>query len=313
MQLQRYAGNPALEPTANWWERRAVFNAGAVYHQGRVHLLYRALGDDYISRFGYATGEDGFSFDMRSPRPVMESEDSNAMERLGCEDPRVTYIDGRFYIAYTAASVYPANQPIPDGCTGAPWRVRVALVSTEDFRDFTRHGIIIPDVDSKNAALFPEKIGGRYALLHRVFPNLWVCRSDDLLHWENHHVIIGPRAGYWDASKVGAGAPPMKTDIGWLEIYHGVSDTGSYGLGILLLDLHDPSKVLYRSEQPILTPDLEFEKIGIVNNVVFTCGAVEKDGEYLVYYGGADKAIGVASIGKDEVMRKLRSAVGSRQ
>ncbi|MDO8589081.1 MAG: glycosidase [Armatimonadota bacterium] len=305
MELERYACNPVLEPTSYWWERRAVFNGGAVYENGRVHLLYRAVGDDYISRFGYASSEDGITFDMRSAQPVMESEDNNGFERLGCEDPRVTRLDGKFYVAYTAASVYPASQPLPDGCTGAPWRVRVALASTEDFKTFQRHGVVIPDVDSKNAALFPEKVGGKYALLHRVFPNLWVCQSDDLLHWERHHVVIGPRKGYWDAAKVGAGAPPMRTELGWLEIYHGVSEKGVYGLGALLMDLEDPTRILYRSERPILTPDLEFERNGFVPNVVFTCGAVEKDGRYLVYYGGADKAIGVASIERDTMLREL--------
>jgi beta-1,2-mannobiose phosphorylase / 1,2-beta-oligomannan phosphorylase len=309
IELQRYPGNPVLEPTPLWWERRAVFNAGAVNHAGRVHLLYRALGDDYISRFGLATSKNGIDFDVRSSHPVMESEDDDKYERLGIEDPRVTWLDGRFCITYTAASVYPASQPTPDGCAGAPWRVRVAMASTEDFQTFQRHGVIIPDTDSKNAALFPEKIGGKYVLMHRIFPDLWICRSDDLLHWEHHETIIGPRVGYWDSAKVGAGAPPIKTEIGWLEIYHGVSDQGVYGLGIIVLDAEDPTKVLYRSETPILTPDLDFEREGFVPNVVFTCGAVEKDAQYLVYYGGADKAIGVATIERDTLLRELADRI----
>jgi beta-1,2-mannobiose phosphorylase / 1,2-beta-oligomannan phosphorylase len=305
MELQRYAENPVLEPTPLWWERRAVFNEGAVYHDGKVHLLYRALGDDYISRFGHATSDNGIDFSTRSTCAVMESDDDDKYERLGIEDPRVTRIEDRFYIAYTAASVYPANLPMPDGCSGAPWRVRVAMASTEDFITFHRHGVIIPDTNSKNAALFPEKIHGKYMLMHRVFPNLWICQSDDLLHWDRHQVVIGPREGYWDEAKVGAGAPPMKTELGWMEIYHGVSNAGVYGLGIILLDADDPTKVLYRSATPILTPDLDFEKEGFVPNVVFTCGAVEKDGQYFVYYGGADKAIGVATIDKDALLREL--------
>jgi beta-1,2-mannobiose phosphorylase / 1,2-beta-oligomannan phosphorylase len=309
MQLTRFSGNPVLEPTKNWWECRAVFNAAAVYHNGRVHLLYRALGDDFLSRFGYASSKDGIHFDVRSKQPVMESDPNDPLERLGCEDPRATLIDGKFYLAYTVASVYPASHPPPIGSNGAPWRTRVALASTTDFQIFKRHGVIVPDIDSKNAALFPEKIGGKYFLMHRVFPDLWLCQSEDLLHWETHKVLINPRPGCWDATKVGAGAPPMKTELGWLEIYHGVSSDGVYGLGVLLLDLDDPFKVLYRSESPILTPDLEFEKDGIVPNVVFTCGVVEKDGQYVVYYGGADKAIGVATIGKNELLRELAKAL----
>ncbi|MDO8682616.1 MAG: glycosidase [Armatimonadota bacterium] len=309
MVVQRWLGNPVLEPTQNWWECRAVFNAGAVYHDGRVHLLYRALGDDYLSRLGYASSIDGFNFDVRSSTPVLESEPGDEFERLGCEDPRVTRIDGKFYITYTAASVYPSSNPMPDGCTGAPWRVRVALASTDDFQTFHRHGVVIPDTDSKNAALFPERVNGKYLLLHRVFPNLWLCRSDDLLHWDAHSVLIEPRDGYWDSCKVGAGAPPIRTDMGWLEFYHGVSCEGIYGLGVLLLDLENPGKTLFRSNTPILSPSKEFEKDGIVPNVVFTCGAVEIDGRYFVYYGGADKAIGVAVVDRDELLGEIAKGI----
>jgi len=309
MKFQRYAHNPILEPTNNWWERLAVFNPAAVCHDGRVHLLYRAVGDDHISRFGYASSPDGFHFDIRSPGPVMESDTYDPYERLGCEDPRITLINGRFYITYTAASVYNASCPPTLGYDGAPWRVRAALASTQDFKTFERHGVILSDTDSKNAALFPEMINGRYALLHRIYPNLWICSSDDLLHWDNHHVVIEPREGAWDCCKVGAGAPPMKTDLGWLEFYHGVSETGVYGLGILLMDLADPRKILYRSNSPILIPDCEFEKEGEVPNVVFTCGAVEKDGRYLVYYGCADRAIGVAMIDRDELHREMAKSL----
>jgi len=283
----------------------AVFNAAAVCHSGRVHLLYRAVGEDRISRFGLASSPDGFHFDIRSTEPVMEPDLSDPYERLGCEDPRVTLIDGTFYVTYTAASVYPASHPATLGSNGAPWRVRVALASSKDFKTFEQHGVIIPDADSKNAVLFPEKINSRYVLLHRILPDLWICESDDLLHWDNHYALIQPRAGSWDCSKVGAGAPPIKTGLGWLEFYHGVSDGGVYGLGVLLMDLADPRRILYRSDSPILTPDCDFEINGEVPNVVFTCGAVEKDGQYLVYYGCADRAIGVAMIDRDELHSEI--------
>jgi predicted GH43/DUF377 family glycosyl hydrolase len=150
-------------------------------------------------------------------------------------------------------------------------------------------------VDDKDAVVFPEKINGKFVMLHRIFPDMWISYSDDMMTWTDHKKFMTIRPGMWDSNRIGAGATPVKTDKGWLEVYHGVDDNKNYMLGIVYLDLNDPSKVIARSRTPILVPELEFEKVGLVSNVVFTCGMVEKDGHYLVYYGGADNNIGVAS------------------
>lgn len=313
LRLRRYGGNPILTPNENWWECNAVFNAAATRAFGKVHLLYRAMGQDNVSRFGYAVAQDGLHF-QRFDEPVYESEPADAYERMGCEDPRITQIGDTFYILYTAASLYPAKLaqcppfygfPQPKPCV--PWRVRVAMASTRDFVEYQRYGVILKDVDSKDAILFPEKIGGRYVMIHRVYPNMVIAYSDDLLNWTDGGVIMKPRPGLWDGERIGAGAQPIKTDKGWLLFYHGVKGAVNwiYSLGLAVLDLEDPTRVIYRSEEPILKPELPHELEGLVPSVVFTCGAVEMEGQYYVYYGGADKVIGVATVGVEEVMRAI--------
>jgi len=278
-----------------------VFNAGATVWNGRMHLLYRAIGDDNISRFGYASSGDGFEFDIRPELPVYEPPLDNQWERLGCEDARIARIGDTFYVVYTGASLYSADHG-PTFGFGPPWRCRVSLISTKDFREFQHHGVILPDHDDKDAVLFPEKIGGRYAMLHRILPDICVSYSDDLIHWGDTRKVIGPRPGFWDSDRIGAGGTPIKTERGWLNFYHGVDGGRVYRLGILTLDLDDPTEAVFRSDEPCLGPEEPYEKEGPVPNVVFSCGAVEKDGQYLVYYGGADRVIAVASIGVDEVL-----------
>ena len=288
MKLERFSENPILKPVVkNQWESGAVFNCAALYKDNSVHLLYRAIGeyDTYISRFGYAISIDGFNF-QRHDNPVFVPEGD--MERFGCEDPRMTEIDGKVYITYTALS-----ERAWSGSGN-----RVALASTSDFRTFERRGIILPDMENKNAVLFPEKVQGQYVMFNRILPDIYIAYSHNLEEWFGHRIIMKPREGLWDCKKIGAGAPPIKTDIGWLLFYHGVNENRIYRLGVVLFDLDDPSKLIARQEEAILEPTESWELDGDVPNVVFTCGAIEKDGAYYVYYGGADTVIGVATVDK---------------
>ncbi|HAH86192.1 MAG TPA: glycosidase [Armatimonadetes bacterium] len=302
MELERYEGNPVLSPTDKWWENKTVFNCAAANADGKVHLLYRAQGDDYVSRFGYAATENGFDITERSSEPIYESV-GDELERLGVEDPRITLIEGTYYITYTGASTCPCSEMPPSMVNPVPWRCRVGMLSTKDFKTFTKHGCILPDMDNKDVVLFPEKVGGKYVMLHRTFPNIWIAYSDDLMNWYDHKVIMRVQPGAWDCNRIGAGAPPIKTEYGWMNIYHGVDHKRVYRLGILMLELEDPSKVIGRSPKPILSPEKEYEKVGIVPDVVFSCGAVEKDGRYFVYYGGADKVIGVATMAVEDLKK----------
>jgi predicted GH43/DUF377 family glycosyl hydrolase len=279
LKLERYANNPILSPIANHdWESRTVFNCGVAQDDGAVVLIYRGQGHgSNVSRLGFAVSTDGYTFsrlDVAVFAPEAET------ETKGVEDPRLTKIGDRWHMLYTAWSEL---------------GIQVAMASTTNFFTWERHGIVLPGPDNKDAALFPEKINGRYVMFHRIPPAIWLAYSDDLIHWGDYQKIIDPRPGNWDGWKLGAGGPPLKTDEGWLCIYHGVSPDRVYRLGVVLLDLEDPSRIINWPAAPILEPEEPWELIGDIPNVVFTCGTAELDGRYFVYYGGADKVIAVAT------------------
>lgn len=303
LKLRRFAKNPLLVPIttpSHWWEAKAVFNPAAAIYKKKIYLLYRAVGKVGVSNLGLAILKDPFTVRKRLPLPVLETEPDNPYERLGIEDPRISFLEDKYRVVYTATSLYPAKKrPYLWSHSGTPWRIRLSLVETSDFTHWQRRGIILPEIDSKDGALFPEKIKGKYALLHRIYPDIWLSFSENLYRFPKGKVLCKPRKGFWDNERIGAGAPPVKTDKGWLLFYDGVSqkkrEKFTYHLGILLLDLKDPGKILYRSPEPILSPEMSYEKKGgLVDNVVFTCGTVEWQGKYYVYYGAGDGVIGVA-------------------
>jgi len=291
LKLKRHLLNPLISPNPyHLWESRFVFNCAVVKKDGLFHMLYRAQGEDMVSRIGYAVSADGVRFN-RLEKPVFTPK--NQYELYGVEDPRITEIDGKFYMLYTAYS---------------PHGVRISMASTKNFIQWERYGVVIPDIDNKDAALFPEKVNGRYVMFHRIEPDMYLAFSEDLIHWDNFVSIASPRKGYWDNLKIGVGAPPIKLDKGWLVLYHGVEDTKrpTYRLGFMLLDLKDPTKVIKRSEEPILEPEEDWEIFGGVPNVVFSDAMVEHKNKYYIYYGAADNFIALATIEKEEVMRWIR-------
>ncbi len=301
--LVRPVRGPILEPVEEHdWESRYVLNAAALRLDNMIYILYRAFGHDKVSRIGLAWTRDGIHMDGRLDEPIFVPDGPS--EVAGCEDPRITVIGDRLYMLYTA---YDGKLP----------QIAMASISKGDFvnRRFSgwqRHGLGFPGVPNKDAVLYPEKFGGKFAVYHRIDPAMWVSFSESLdCPWPRtgHKIVVGPRSGMmWDGIKIGAGAQPIKTTKGWLNIYHGVDYEKVYRLGVLLMDPEDPSKVLYQSPNPILEPEIDFEigKTGggdfWVPRVVFTCGAVlgretdiaEMDDEVYVYYGAADTAIGVA-------------------
>jgi predicted GH43/DUF377 family glycosyl hydrolase len=286
--LARYSGNPILRPDAlHPWEALNVFNPGAVYHNGLFHLLYRAQGVDYISSIGYAVSVDGFHW-LRLNQPVLSP--SGEFELRGVEDPRLTFLEGKFYMVYGAYS--------PSG-------IFVSLAESENLVAWKRLGVILPGEDNKDAALFPEKINGRYCLLHRRPPDIWLAYSTDLVHWTGHQKILSPRRDAWDEVRVGIAGPPLRTDQGWLQIYHGVDRSNTYRLGAFLMDLAGPSRVKARLARPILEPVEPWELKGDVPNVVFSCGQVVKEDTLYVYYGGADRVLAVATCSLAELIASL--------
>jgi predicted GH43/DUF377 family glycosyl hydrolase len=290
MKLTRYPGNPILKPIADHpWESRTVFNCGVTQLNDKVILIYRAQGEDSdISHLGYAESGNGFRF-VRNRAPVFSP--STPEEVKGVEDPRITFLEGRYQMLYTAWS------------EGA---IQVARASTSDFHTWERHGIVFPGPDNKDAALFPRKIGGRYCAFHRIPRSIWIAWSDDLVTWGDYQKILDPRPNTIEPLKLGAGGPPIETPYGWLVIYHGVDHDLVYRLGVVLLDLEDPTKIVNWPSTPILEPEEPWELEGDVPNVVFTCGTAEIGDQYFIYYGGADKVIAVATCNKAELLEFAR-------
>jgi predicted GH43/DUF377 family glycosyl hydrolase len=293
--IQRYSGNPILSPVGtNDWESLMVYNCGAIYLAGKIHILYRARATiDGVSRIGYASSSDGYHIDERLDGPVFRPDPDEELESLGCEDPRLTQIEDRIYMCYTAFGNVPRMHEM---VTVA--QIGMTSISVEDFLghrwNWSERTYPFPGVHSKNACLFPEKIGGRYAMLHRIPPHIWIAYSEDLLHWHDTRILMSPREG-WEYFKVGAGPPPVKTEKGWLLIYHAMDDRKCYRLGAALLDLEDPTVVLKRCRRPLLEPEADYEKNGAIPSVVFSCGAVVLNGKLIVYCGAADTVIGAAT------------------
>lgn len=286
----RFEGNPILKPLKRHpWESRYVFNPAVARLGGRVHILYRAMGEDMISRLGYASSEDGYHIDERLPHPVFEPTGPN--EKHGCEDPRLTCLDGKCVMTYTAF--------------GDIYQIGITTISVEDILgkvwDWGERIFPFPNMKNKNAVIFPRRFDGRYVMLHRIEPDIHVAYSDDLRSWDNDRVVMRPRPGRWDCMKIGAAGPPIELDDGWLLIYHGVDEWRTYRLGVAMLDREDPERVTYRSEAPILEPTERYERFGISPNVVFSCGGVLIDSRLLLYYGCADTVIGVATYELDEL------------
>jgi beta-1,2-mannobiose phosphorylase / 1,2-beta-oligomannan phosphorylase len=298
--MERFTGNPILRPIeAHPWESREVFNPAAVYLDGKVHLLYRAIGNDDISRIGYATSKDGIHIDERLPEPVYEPKE--ACEKDGVEDPRITEIDDRLVMTYTALREYSHLMV---------FQIALTTIKKEDFLarrwNWTPRKLPFPGIRNKDAVIFPQKINGRYAMIHRIEPDVCIAYSDDLEHWCDIKSMMAPRARGWDNWKLGAGGTPIKLDNYWLVIYHGVSVERMYCLGIMLLDENQPERVLYRSRKAILAPKRDYERFGKVPNVVFSCGNVVIGNELFVYYGAADSVIGVAKISLEKLLASLR-------
>lgn len=306
IRLQRSGRNPILVPTNSPWESQATFNCAATVMNGRIVLVYRAVGDDGISRLGLAFSDDGYTVSERHDQPLFTPEPDSPYEVLGVEDPRVTMIDGVYYMTYTGASHYPPVSRVTgfahQGEGVAAWRTRVSLAHTRDFKTFTRHGVILSHIDSKDAALFSKQFDGNFLVIHRAMPDMRLAIMPDPDHFSERGPILSPSANGWDSRRVGVGAPPIETPFGWLLIYHGVDEHNVYHLGLALLDLNNPAVVLGRTHEPILSPKEQQERHGRVNNVVFSCGAVLWHNELLVYYGSGDHVTDVASVPYADLM-----------
>lgn len=300
MQLQRHAKNPVLLPDlTSDWECYNVFNPGVIYHNGLFHMYYRAQGLDWNSRIGYAVSADGVQWN-RLRRPVLEPHD--ASDARGVEDARITEIEGVFYMTYTAYGYQSPGQgdSFIEGGTITPMVAR-----SHNLLIWDRLGAIATGEDNKDHVLFPRKINGRFAAFHRRRPQVWIAYSEDLVDWPAEWMdsIYGPRGkDRWDSLNVGSNGVPIETEVGWLVINHAYDNDHVYRLGVILLDLDDPTKVIRRPAEPIFWPEELWELRGDVPHVVFSCAnPVVKDKVY-VFYGGADHVIGLATCSLDELV-----------
>lgn len=343
MLFTRSSHNPILLPNKNQgWESRKVYNPGAIYYNNKYHLFYRAVGEgkDWHSSIGYAVSDDGELF-KRSREPLLSS--GNALEKRGLEDPRITKIGNKYYLTYTAYDGYTA---------------RLCLATSKNLVDWERHKEMLPEWDwtkaggftvkwgsgqknplarkswSKAGGIFGEIINDRYWMIFGD-RNLWLATSDDGIIWEPaHKPFIEPREeNFFDNVHLEMGPPPIETEYGWLVLYHGIDKTITYRLGFLLLDLDNPTNILYRSSKPIFEPREAYEMKGIVdilpgglkkmqkmssqeldmflvkaNNkgympkVVFCCGAVVVDNMLRIYYGASDTSVCTATAKLNDIL-----------
>jgi len=304
--FRRHENNPILT-AARWpYGVNSVFNAGATRLQtGETLLLARAEDMRGISHLSAARSKDGVTGWVIDQSPTMLPDPEHYPEEIwGIEDPRITYLPEleKYAVAYTCYSV------------GGPG---VSLAFTRDFATFERKGMILHP-DDKDAALFPRRFDGRWALIHRPFSpssyaHIWISFSPDLKHWGEYTVLMEARRGaWWDSRKIGLCSPPVATPQGWLLLYHGVRETAAghlYRLGLALLDLEDPLRVLLRSDEWVFGPSTLYERVGDVADVVFSCGCtVGDDGDTLqLYYGAADTNLALATASISELLDWLKT------
>ena len=258
--------------------------------------VIRYKGIDYLTTLSHLRllrSDDGIRFYEPEGYPILQGE--TLQEAFGIEDCRVTLLEDTYYLTYTAVSEQ---------------GVGVGMRKTKDWKHFESEGMIIPP-HNKDCAIFEEKINGKFYALHRpssvdIGGNyIWIAESPDGIHWGKHKCIITTRKGSWDSARVGAGAAPIKTEKGWLEIYHGANAAHQYCLGAFLLDLNDPSIVIARSENPIMIPTTTYELSGFFGHVVFTNGHVVKGDELTIYYGAADEFVCGAKFSIAEILNAL--------
>jgi len=306
MLFERSEANPILTAADVPYPANSVFNPGAARVGNETVLLVRVEDLRGISRLHVARSADGVSDWRFDAEPLLRSDVDHYPEEIwGCEDPRLTWLPEReeWVIAYTAFS---RRGPL------------VSMAMTRDFRTVQRLGPMMPPED-KDAALFPRRFDGRWAMIHRPSPlrtgaHVWISFSPDLRHWGDHKLLLEARdGGWWDAGKIGLGPPPLQTTEGWLVLYHGVhatSDGPIYRAGLALLDLDHPGTVLRRTDEWVFGPIAPYEMIGDVGRVVFPCGWVldEQADRLSIYYGAADSVIGLATARMSDVLARVRAS-----
>ena len=350
LKVKRYSGNPIMGPIAGVQWRGSARNPGVVYDGEKFHMIFTADSNpaDGVIRLGYAYSTDGYNF-FENAEPCLDRDlNPGTFDHAGCEDARVTYLDGRYYIAYAGRAIntrdyaFGARYAGPNGNLNPTWfdnYRRVGLAVTDDFKTFEKLGPITSEhISDANVALFPEKINGKYAMLHRptafipwtlplhYHPGcIWLAFSDRLGFWSTNKremgwdmvdgvdimdesLLIAPQQK-WEEMKVGASGVPVLTDDGWFMTYHGVDRQGKYYVGLALLDRENPTKVLARTTEPIFEPEMDYEHNGRGLHCVFPCSNIVIDDTVMMYYGGGDIHIGLAEFSLKEALALLKRSI----
>lgn len=285
MVFKRYENNPIITPDPkNSYEKECTYNPCAIVHDNKVFMIYRAedIYGKYVSTLCLATSEDGYNFKKYENNPIITP--SLPEESRGCEDPRITKIGDIFYLTYVAY----------DGKD-----INIVLATSKDLYNWEKQGIIIKN--HKSAAIYPEKINDEYFLLFGD-SNIWMAKSKDLKNWEvDHEPILTTRENQFDSKLIEPGPAPIIINDKLVFIFNTADEDLIYRNSLAVLDKDNPRKILYRSDKSLLEPKEQFELYGKVNNVVFVSGLVKFKDKYFLYYGGADKCVGVASANEKEL------------
>lgn len=347
MKIERYTGNPILvKNTHNEWEDLCVLNPGVIYDEaiGKFVMLYRAGGDQLIHKIsvGMAVSSDGVHFTRCNDAPVL-APISDLSDGECLEDPRIVRLDGIYYIAYAGRFRQVGKYWLPKekyialyGELKKPegaWPRFVKnnhtvsyLAATKDFKEFIRLGRITNSLyDDRDVFLFPEKVGGKYVRISRPKfppteecrnPAIWITFSDDLLEWGEPSLLMQGKE-WWESQRIGGAAPPIKTEIGWIMLYHGVQkrEDGKevYRVGAVLLDKDDPRKILARTKQPIMEPAEDYERCGLFGECIFPTANIVRDGIVYIYYGCADQSIGLATVPLADLLSFMRDLMGNME
>ena len=322
--IKRYGKNPVLKANPqNDWENHCVLNPAVIYddENERFVMLYRAAGNDvkHVIRLGLATSEDGFTFTRCSDKPVFDCDENDADG--GCvEDPRLTKIDGAYFLTYAARAYAPGRYWLPydeyvkqgyeieKQCECQPAFLRTNhtvtyLATTCDFHRFKRLGRITDSrYDDRDVYLFDRKVNGKYVKISRTkyndgsvkMPSIYISFSDDVVEWGEQTLLLTGRE-WWETARIGGACPPIYTERGWFMLYHGVDDRGTYRVGAVILDKDDPRKVLARTKNYLFEPEAEYERVGLYNCCVFPTANILRGDTLYIYYGCADKYVSVAT------------------
>jgi len=333
MEIKRCTENPIVTPGIYDYRRAAVFNPGVIYDDGTFFMYERAAGGlrPFQTSIGLLKSTDGIHFSPCSPEPVFSGKNLG-FPGGSVEDARVVKIDGKFYMCYALQpysfdcwptgtglpNYYTENYPEWEETGTEPMITRSGIAVSDDGETFTQLCYTTPpEIDDRDNALFPEKIGDKFAILRRPMqyvgeeygtdiPGIWISYSDDLSEWSKPELVAVAEEPEWEGLKIGAAATPLKTSEGWLVLYHGVDENSVYRVGALLLDLQDPRKVIARTKRPIMEPTFHYERFGLViNNTIFPTANLIHGDDIYIYYGCCDTSISLATVPLAEMLDHL--------